>query len=66
MNQAAFTFLKTAAILVILTIASYLYLDHWQKSITIYASTCETESGVALPTWVCKEIVNHRYMEDDD
>ena len=66
MNQAALTFLKTAAILVLLTIVSDLYLDHWQKSITIYASSCETESGVTLPRWVCKEIVNHRYIEDDD
>ncbi|MEI6355075.1 MAG: hypothetical protein WCO47_10150 [Methylococcus sp.] len=66
MNQATLSLLKTAALLVLLTIASYLYLDHWQRSITIYASSCETESGVALPTWVCKEIVNHRYVEDNE
>jgi len=66
MNQATLSLLKTAALLVLLTIASYLYLDYWQRSITIYASSCETESGVALPTWVCKEIVNHRYVEDNE
>lgn len=57
--------LKSLLVIVVLAIAIYFMLDHWQENVTIYASTCETDSGMALPASVCKAIVNYRYQKDN-
>lgn len=40
--------------------------DAFQDSVTIYSNTCELPSGRRLPTWVCREISNYRYLKDND
>lgn len=57
--------IHTLAILIALALAIYFGINIWQENVQIYASSCETPSGFQLPTWVCREIVNYRYIKDN-
>jgi len=61
MNKA----LISISIIVVLAVIIYFSIDHWQSTVTIYASTCETESGTQLPQALCKAIVRYRYQKLD-
>mgnify|MGYP006275183435 CR=1 FL=1 len=58
--------IHTIGVTIILLLVSIYAADAWQESVTIYASTCELPSGKRLPVWLCREIVNYRYLKDHD
>jgi hypothetical protein len=58
--------IHTIGVTILVILVTVLAADAWQDSVTIYASTCELPSGKRLPTWVCREIVNYRYLKDND
>ena len=53
------------SIIVVLAVVIYFLIDHWQNTVTIYAASCETESGTQLPQSLCKAIVRYRYQQMD-
>jgi hypothetical protein len=57
--------IHTIAIVFFLVVGGYFGFDQWQERVQIYASSCETPSGQSLPIWVCREIVNYRYIKDN-
>ena len=66
MERESMAVLHTIGITILILLITILAADAWQESITIYSSTCETPSGRKLPVWVCREIVNYRYLKDND
>lgn len=60
------TVLHTIGITIALLLISIWLADAFQESVTVYSSTCELPSGKRLPTWMCREIVNYRYLKDND
>lgn len=58
--------IHTLGITILLVLLFLFAADAFQESITIYANTCELPSGRQLPTWVCREITNYRYLKDND
>lgn len=49
----------------VLLVVLLLVWNSWQAGVNIFADSCETDSGRALPQTICRTITHYRYLKSD-